>query len=164
MARCLPLFTHLLVSMCPPAWVVQIFMPHPIFHSISLYGGLLLFTGYIAYDTQVAISSYEEGDRDHVSHSLNFFVNFVAIFRRMMEVLSYLVTPSLAACSRPLPNVSYCAAVGGDGLPRLKLELERWRRRRRRRRPAGDASSHSVSQMIDFISAQAHDMTDIASS
>lgn len=31
-------------------------------------------------------SSYEQGDRDHVTHSLNFFVNFLAIFRRMLEV------------------------------------------------------------------------------
>merc|ERR1719231_218964 len=67
--------------------VVGMFWPNPILHSISLYGGLLLFTAYIAYDTQVAISSYEEGERDHVTHSLNFFVNFLAIFRRMLELV-----------------------------------------------------------------------------
>ena len=63
------------------------FFPNPIFHSISLYGGLALFTLYIAYDTQCAITSYEEGDRDHVTHSLNFFVNFLAIFRRMLALV-----------------------------------------------------------------------------
>ncbi len=44
-------------------------------------------TGMVAYDTQNAIRAYEDGDRDHVSHSLDFFMNFVMIFRRMLMLL-----------------------------------------------------------------------------
>ena len=67
--------------------LLSIFWPNPIFTNIWLYGGLLLATGMVAYDTQNAIRAYEDGDRDHVSHSLDFFMNFVMIFRRMLMLL-----------------------------------------------------------------------------
>ena len=67
--------------------LLSIFWPNPIFTNIWLYGGLLLATGMVAHDTQNAIRAYEDGDRDHVSHSLDFFMNFVMIFRRMLMLL-----------------------------------------------------------------------------
>jgi hypothetical protein len=30
---------------------------------------------------------YEEGDRDHVGYSLDFFINFVMIFKRMLMMV-----------------------------------------------------------------------------
>ena len=57
--------------------------------------------------------SYEEGDRDHVSHSLNFFVNFLAIFRRMLEVrtnVDTLCAASVRGRGRPI-DCFFCFRV-----------------------------------------------------
>lgn len=58
-------------------------------HSISLYGGLALFSAYVSYDTQLMIERARLGETDYVSDSLslfldlvNIFVRFVSIFRR----------------------------------------------------------------------------------
>ena len=52
--------------------------------SISLYGGLALFTVYVAYDTQVILDDYKNGMEDAVQHSLQLFLDFVNIFRRVL--------------------------------------------------------------------------------
>lgn len=59
----------------------------PIFHNIMLYGGLGLFTIYVAYDTQQIVSDYEHGDDDHLRHAAMLFINFQAIFSRLLIIL-----------------------------------------------------------------------------
>jgi len=58
----------------------------PLLHNISLYGGLGLFTLYIAYDTQVMVAEYEMGQDDHLRHAINLFINFQAIFTRLLMI------------------------------------------------------------------------------
>jgi len=60
---------------------------YPILHSVSLYGGLALFTAYIAYDTQKMISEYEMGEDDHLKHAVDLFIDFKVIFSRVLSIL-----------------------------------------------------------------------------
>ena len=43
-----------------------------------------LFTVYVAYDTQVILDDYKNGMEDAVQHSLQLFLDFVNIFRRVL--------------------------------------------------------------------------------
>jgi len=72
--------------------VASIFVPvtsawYPLLHNIYLYGGLALFTAYIAYDTQNMIAEYEMGQDDHLKHAVDLFINFKAIFMRVLSLL-----------------------------------------------------------------------------
>lgn len=67
--------------------IMGMFFPNPIFYNIWLYGGLALFTAFVAFDTQNAVTAYEEGDRDPVNHSVQFFINFISLFRRILMLL-----------------------------------------------------------------------------
>jgi len=54
--------------------------------NINLYGGLGLFSLFIAYDTQRTIESYREGDNDHVTPALNLFLDIINIFIRLLQI------------------------------------------------------------------------------
>ena len=77
-----PLFGGLLVLL--GCGILGMFYPHPVLQSVSLYGGLALFSVYVAYDTQVILDDYKNGMEDAVQHSLNLFLDFVNIFRRVL--------------------------------------------------------------------------------
>jgi Bax inhibitor 1 len=64
--------------------VNMIWGPIPALQSLSLYGGLVLFTAFVAYDTQQILDDYKNGVRDTVQHSIGLFIDFVAIFRRVL--------------------------------------------------------------------------------
>ncbi|CAL5228639.1 g11806 [Coccomyxa viridis] len=54
----------------------------------ELYVGLLVFVGYILVDTQVIIEkAYENVQKDHVKDALSLFVDFMAIFVRVLVIL-----------------------------------------------------------------------------
>lgn len=59
---------------------------YPVLHSVSLYGGLGIFSLYVAYDTQQIIQDYEEGNRDVVHGAVNLFINFKAMFTRFLLI------------------------------------------------------------------------------
>jgi FtsH-binding integral membrane protein len=58
------------------------------FHDINLYGGVLLFTGYSAYDMHTMISDYESGNKDHIGHATHHSLNAINIFIRMLAIIS----------------------------------------------------------------------------
>lgn len=57
-------------------------------HNIDLYGGVVLFTVYNAYDTHVMIDEFKRGNRDYVGHAANYSLNAVNIFIRLLEIFA----------------------------------------------------------------------------
>lgn len=85
-----PLGGGLLILMA--AGIGGMFVPvtsawYPLLHSVSTYGGLALFTAYVAYDTQKMISEFEMGEDDHLKHAVDLFIDFKAIFVRVLQIL-----------------------------------------------------------------------------
>jgi FtsH-binding integral membrane protein len=70
---------------------VAIFGPNVVstaLHSVDTYGGILLFTGLTAYDTQKAISRYQNRDPDHLGCSVELYLDFMNLFVRIMEIIA----------------------------------------------------------------------------
>merc|ERR1712178_513967 len=55
--------------------------------TMMLYGGVLVMSGYVCYDTQMIVARYEMGDRDFIYHSLDLFVDFISILRKLIILL-----------------------------------------------------------------------------
>jgi FtsH-binding integral membrane protein len=52
--------------------------------AVLIYGGLMVFAGYVILDTQVIVERASNGDRDHVRHSLELWMDLFAIFVRVV--------------------------------------------------------------------------------
>ena len=68
--------------------IVGIFYPHPMLMNVYMYGGILLFAAFTAYETQQILNDYRMGVRDAVSHSVGLFIDFVSIFRKILFLLT----------------------------------------------------------------------------
>jgi len=68
--------------------LVNIFFWSSTLYSIQLYLGLLVFCGFVMFDTQLIIEKAALGSRDYVAHSLELFLDFVNIFVRLVVILS----------------------------------------------------------------------------
>ena len=66
--------------------IVGIFIPA--FHTVNLYAGVGIFTLYNMYDTQKLIHDYHDGKVDHLCHSVDYSLNFINIFIRLLEILA----------------------------------------------------------------------------
>eukprot|EP01116_Phalansterium_solitarium_P007050 TRINITY_DN19526_c0_g1_i1.p1 TRINITY_DN19526_c0_g1~~TRINITY_DN19526_c0_g1_i1.p1 ORF type:complete len:261 (-),score=39.67 TRINITY_DN19526_c0_g1_i1:139-840(-) len=56
--------------------------------NVSIYLGLMLFCGFIIFDTQLMIERCDQGNADFVWDALNLFLDFVSIFVRLLIILS----------------------------------------------------------------------------
>ena len=48
---------------------------------------MAVFCGFIMFDTQLIIRKGRNGDKDFVAHSLDLFIDFVQIFRKVLILL-----------------------------------------------------------------------------
>jgi FtsH-binding integral membrane protein len=48
---------------------------------------LLVFCGFVVWDTQVIMERRRRGDGDFIGHSLDLFIDFVQIFRKILIIL-----------------------------------------------------------------------------
>ena len=92
---------NIVVANAAKVYWVQIFFKHLFIFSCSqnrfnfsssylqvyLWGGLLLFCGFIVWDTQMIIEKRKRGDRDFIKHSLDLFIDFMQVFRRVVVLL-----------------------------------------------------------------------------
>ncbi|GJN29978.1 hypothetical protein PR202_gb18249 [Eleusine coracana subsp. coracana] len=53
----------------------------------ELYFGLLVFLGYMVFDTQEIIERAHHGDMDYIMHALTLFTDFVAVFVRVLIIM-----------------------------------------------------------------------------
>ena len=63
--------------------------PMPLLHSISLYGGLAVFSGLTLTDTQKLVRNAEDShEYDPINESLGIYLDTVNIFVRMLQILN----------------------------------------------------------------------------
>lgn len=64
--------------------------PNPIFQNISLYGGLVVFSGLTITDTRRLITNAEEKGQnyDPINESLSIYLNAINLFVRVLSILS----------------------------------------------------------------------------
>jgi len=67
---------------------LNIFFRSPIIFNILLYGGLLVFCGFVCFDTQLIIERASQGHKDVIWDSLELFIDFARIFVRLLIILS----------------------------------------------------------------------------
>nr|XP_058956950.1 bax inhibitor 1-like [Pocillopora verrucosa] len=68
--------------------LANLFLGARFFFQIQLYGGLVLFCGFVLYDTQLIVHKHKQGDKDFLWHSIDLFLDFIEIFRRIMIILA----------------------------------------------------------------------------
>jgi len=68
--------------------LMNIFFQSRLIFEINLYAGLLIFCGFVLYDTQLIIEKRRNGDDDFIWHSVDLFLDFINIFRRLLIILS----------------------------------------------------------------------------
>jgi len=66
---------------------LNIFFQSQLLFQVHIYIGLAIFCGFVMFDTQVIIRKARNGDKDFIAHSLDLFIDFVQIFRKVIILL-----------------------------------------------------------------------------
>jgi len=67
--------------------LMNFFIGSTFLFNIQLYGGLLLFCGFIVFDTQLVIHRAANGKTDFVWDTLGLFLDFLNVFVRIVIIL-----------------------------------------------------------------------------
>lgn len=66
----------------------NLFFGSSLLFQAHLYLGLVMMCGFVLYDTQLIIEKRRMGSKDFVAHSLDLFIDFIGIFRRILIILT----------------------------------------------------------------------------
>jgi FtsH-binding integral membrane protein len=75
------------LSMLCWAGIANIFFRSAMMFQVQIWAGLLIFCGFVVYDTQAIIAKRRMGDKDVIRHSLDLFIDFIHIFRKVLVLL-----------------------------------------------------------------------------
>ena len=53
----------------------------------QMYLGLLVFSAFVMYDTQIMIMKAERGSNDYLAHSLDLYMDVVGLFMKIVHIL-----------------------------------------------------------------------------
>jgi len=67
---------------------MNLFMGNPAIAGAQLWLGLVIFCGFVLYDTQLIIEKANHGNRDYVRDALELFLDFVQLFIRIAIILA----------------------------------------------------------------------------
>ncbi|CAH1248882.1 bax inhibitor 1-like [Branchiostoma lanceolatum] len=76
------------VQMLMFAGLFNLFFRSYFLFQAQLYVGLAIFCAFVLYDTQLIVEKRRRGDTDYIWHSVDLFLDFVNIFRRIMIILA----------------------------------------------------------------------------
>jgi len=65
----------------------SLFVPTALGHAVLVYGGLMVFCGYLLYDTQVILSKGGRDTQSYVDDALTLFIDAVGIFVRLLIIM-----------------------------------------------------------------------------
>lgn len=67
---------------------MNIFFRSQLIWDFYLHAGLLVFCAFILYDTQLIVEKKRRGDDDYIWHSVDLFLDFINVFRKLMIILA----------------------------------------------------------------------------
>jgi len=67
---------------------MNIFLWSSALYTVQIYLGLLVFCGFVMFDTQLIVEKALLGSRDYVLHALELFLDFINIFVRLVIILT----------------------------------------------------------------------------
>lgn len=68
--------------------IINLFFQSQLMYQGYIWGTLLVFCGFIVWDTQMIIEKRRAGSNDYISHSLDLFIDFVQVFRKLLIILT----------------------------------------------------------------------------
>jgi len=68
--------------------LANIFFGSRLIFQVNLYIGLAVMCGFIVFDTQNICEKARRGDKDYIMHAAELFIDFVAVFRRLLIILT----------------------------------------------------------------------------
>lgn len=80
-----------LVSLlCTLFWLslMNLFFGSKLLYQVNLYVSLFVMCGFIVFDTQHIMEKRRSGDKDYIQHSIYLFIDFIAVFKRILIILS----------------------------------------------------------------------------
>lgn len=84
--------------------LANLFFGFTIVFQAQLYLGLAAMCGFVLYDTQIIIEKRRMGSTDFVSHSLDLFIDFIGIFKRLLIILTQKVNDDRYISNNILSN------------------------------------------------------------